>query len=1564
MKIRPKRVLTWVGKGLAALLGIVIVIVAIALITLQTPWAQHKIARIIGEQADTSVKGRVEVAVDGSLSLFGFRGIVVRILPADVNDHRTIAELSNVQASWDLKSLVQSLLGSGPLYVGINHVEVERAFVDLRSDPDGTVALVNATTPEPSNEPETPSSGPSPYVHLQGLDIYDVHIVLPAQTAATQGAVTSAPREATIEQIHADFDMQDVMSGTVTLTSLAAAIPGQSSVFIGNLGAAFYLNEQSVPVAKVTLEGNLEGLPLRLDGIYDDKNWAAHVEADGSSEVWQGTALGFEPTQDVSVAAFALGDLTSAEVNAAVGAGSSAIETLVKVGFSPLVASGDLVVRQANPHAFASAAPIGSLNVTAGFSAQSEPQSANVRLTLRDSSLEAKPIPDFDLSAMATGSTHAEFRLKATDDSGLELAGKVDNLPDGVNFAVQGQAQRLPDYPGAPQLSAFDVQDLELDGHGTWRSQTQSLDASLQLALARLDIASANVAVADLSVHVTTKGKLTAPALEGEITARALRFGEIQATGLRVLADDLGNGESELSAAARVRLKNDAPVRQLTARTTITALSPLTAKSTELTIEGDKHRLATSIRSVRVGDDVAIEGIRVSGVGELTGRFGSKGKTLDANAQIESLDLGALSQLFTPLVPPLKGTLSADIALEAVGQRLSTAHVFARATGVGTNDVRADALGASLVVKQDELSGVVTVQRGQSHVRVDARDVDLYKLRRTTQAGFRAEDFRGYVVATVLAHSRDFSEFERGQGELHVEGLLQAQIMVEQRDDLPLRFNSAVKLRDVDVRKAEPRVPTDWLNGTDAAIDQDTPARADKVAKSDEDLARSASEWAITGLNAEWVSKYDGATGQWLNTVGASDRNRPVELATIALKTKVPLARLNDELGAWIPNAAIEGSVVMPAVTLDSLPGGSFIPSGIEASIEADIRLHGTVASPQAEGSLYIRDFQVSTSNDSFPVTVALDAKASKEAVSADFKITHEALLLVSGSLEGAPQQADWRVNAKIDELPLGSMPFVRDYGVTGRLSGDLALETGANSPSIVATLEALDVEAYGEKIPSTRIDARLANGQGKVVADIRQASGFAQLTAVATSPSGQLADYRPKSARLQTRAFQIRPFLVALQGAVSDLAGVLDGTVDVTFTEGSTDATGELKLREGLVLMPALGKQVHDLELTVRALPGRLELSRLSAKVERGIVGGTGSLKYTPDGRMLAQVDLRLPDNKRLPIANKGRDVAEASGRIKVVASSGPNEETKLSVDVPVLDVYFSDSATDKVMSSDSPAFVSLGTYLPDGHFVTYSSTRDNDKKEAATSAKPTPASKPMLLTVNLGKKVWLHHGTSTFAAINGKIEASLGAETRLTGMLNLAEGRIDIQGRVFDIRPGTVTFRGDSPPNPDVVAEAAWNAPSGYTIIATYRGSVSNGKVVLRSEPPLSYGEILNVLLFDDPEGSGGSDGSPGAGEVAATIASAGLSRSLTSLTDMDIQANIETDAAGSPRPELGVRLSPRLAVEVAYNLEPSAALSQPPDKAFVSFDWRLSNSWTFEATLGDHGSAATDLTWKYRY
>lgn len=1549
-----KRVGKWVGTGLGALLSLVVVGVAAALLALQTSWAQQRLAKLISEQANAALQGRVEVTIDGSLSLFGLSKVSVRLLPGDIHDNAPLVELSNVRASWDLWSLVESLVGSGPLVVGIHHVEVESLFVDLRSDVDGNLALVEAVALKDPSDPQPESTGPSPFVNLEGLDIFGARVLLPQVSADPDAATSLTPSlrpPATIDRIHATFDMRNGMAATVSLSAIEAPIPGQPSVFFGDLAASAYMDEDDVPTANARVAGELDGLPVTVEAVYHDERWVARVNADGSSTEWRAATPGFEPTSAIGVAVSAVGDLDSALAEAKVSAGSARVHTALDVAFNPLTVDGALSLLRADPRAFAEAAPTGKVNVAGDFSFRAEPQSATVQIAVRDSALEGNAIPDFDLRAGAVSTERADFELKATDDSGLQLKGHLVNGPEALSFNVQGQAKHLPEYPGAPQLSAFEVQSLTLDAQGRLQRQPQTLDASLRLFVDRIAIPSAKLEVADLSAQVNTSGPLAQPELDANIVAHAVRVGNISASHLRLQAGSTGPGRSTLQATTRVRLTKDAPLRDVSVRTKLTSFSPLTARDALLTIATEKQTLSASVGKLEAGDRTVIDDIRVSGVGDLTGDIASRGNTFEARVQTNAFDLGAVSELFSPLVPKLTGKVTANLGVKTTGQRLTQAHAFTRMTNVGTETARADQVEASLVVKEDALSGTISVSRERSQVRFDASNIDLARLLKAARqdvsgAGMRAQDFRGYVVTTVNAHSRDFPEVERALGEIHTAGVLQSQLIIEQRDDLPLRINALVRLRDVDLRKVEPAVPR---------VDAKAPDRAP-----DPEAAEHGAGWEIVGLTAEWMTTYDGSTGKCAGTLVVSEHDRRVPIAQLALATVVQLDQLNAQLASLVPNLPIEGSLVVPLAPLDSLPGGSFLPSGVEASVAANVELRGTPSAPLLDGSLQVKDLQVSASNNSFPVSITVAAQASKEAVKAHFELTHDTLVLANGKVDGSPSSNDWRAVAKIDELPLGKVPYLRDYGVTGLLSANLTFDSGANSPSVTADVQARDIRAYGETIPKMTVHAKLEGGRGELRTDIEQRSGRALLTAWANSATGQLADYRPTKVRLETRSFQIRPLLVAMQGSVSDLSGNLDGVVEVAFEPGNTQATGQIELSDGLVLIPALGKQVHDIGLTVRAAPGKLELSRLQAKVERGEIWGKGKLTYTPQGRFVAELNLDLPEDKRLPIANKGRDVAEASGRIDVNAVMAPNEETKIDVNVPELDVYFSDSATDKVMSSESPSFVTLGTYLPDGHYLRYVGAQEAQKSTEKSAA----PSKPTRVTVNLGKKVWLHHGTSTFAGIDGQLEAQIGETTRLMGSLNLAEGRIDIQGRVFDIKPGTVVFHGESPPNPDVVAEAAWTSPSGYTVIATYRGSVSNGKVVLRSEPPLSYGEILNVLLFDDPEGSGGSDGSPGAGDVAATVASAGLSRSLTSLTDLDIQASMDTDAAGSPRPELGVRLSPRLAVEVAYVMEASAALSQPPDRAFVSFDWRLSNAWTLETTLGDHGSAAADVTWKYRY
>jgi hypothetical protein len=1549
-----KRVAKWVIVGVGGLVGLVLVVLAGALVALQTTWAQQRIAAIIADQANQTIKGRVQVTLDGGLSPVGFSRLSVVLLPQNVSDDAPLVELTNIQASWDLGALVKSLLGSGPLVVRINAVEAERTFVDLRSDAQGKLALLDAVALQQPAVETPEDTAPAPFVQLDRLDLFDVNVLLPQQPEApTDAPDGGAPARtpATMDRIHVVFDMQEALSALVTVSSVAAPIPGRESVLFADVGAAVYLDEAGVPTAKAALDGSVEGLPLRVEGIYDAGNWSAHVDVDGSAEEWSSTGLGFEPTDPIRASVAAVGDLEHGDIDVALVAGAGVVAASVNVAFSPLVAQGALYVHGANPRTFAIGAPIGAVNLQSDFSVRGEPQSGQVRLAVRASQLEGDPIPDFDLDARAVGSTRAEFHLQGRDNSGLELTGHIDKQSDKWTFQLDGQAQRLPEHQRAPQLSAFDVRDLELAAQGQWQSENQTLDATLQLDVDSVRVPSAGLAVSKLSAKVITTGPLTSPALDGNITANAVRFGDASALDLKVQASSQTRGASKVVATTRVRASADAPPRNVTVSTTLTAFSPLIAKGSLLGVASKERAISVAVAEVHVGERTRVDGIRLSGAGELGATFALQGRALDVTAHMVELDLAALSHLFQPLVPQLTGTVTANVGLRRRGRQLASGHVFVRASNVGMEEVSLRHVGTSLVLEEDKLSGTVTASRGHSQVRVDAREIDVSLF--GNAAALEAKDFRGYMVATVNADSRDFPELDRSTGDIHVAGTVQSQVIVQQWDDRPLTMQSVVNLRDMDVRKVEPR-----MLSNEGQLNPKTVA-----ASTDPELAEPDVGWALTGLSASVTSVYDGATGKWSNSVQAGDSGSPNSGVTLALTTKLKLDDLNEKLATALPQLPLDGSLVIASTSLDSLPTGSFVPKGVNAFIEADIDVQGTVSSPRANGWLRVNDLRVSSANDAFPVSFSIEAKASKEAVEAAFTLTHDTLVLLEGKVDGAPAQNDWRAVATIDKLPLDRLPYVRDYGVAGSVSGKFSFDGRAASPLVEAEVVARDLEAYGEKMPTLSIKAKLADGKGELLADIRQEAGHAKIEALATSATAELADYRPTKVRFSSRQFQVRPLLVAMQDTVSDLSGVLDGAVDVAFDGGAIRATGDLALKDGLVLIPALGKQMHDIEVRLKAAPGKLELSRLDAKVERGLVRGKGAVTYDADGRLTAEVNLVLPKDRRLPIANKGRDIAEASGRIKLQARTGPNEETKLSVDVPELDVYFSDSVTDKVGDTKSPSFVALGTYLPDGHFVNYSTAQDAKGQAKKGPAAQSPAN-ATVINVNLGKQVWLHHGTSTFAGIHGKIEARIGEAARLFGTLNLAEGRIDIQGRVFDIRPGSVTFRGLNPPNPDVVAEAAWASPSGHSIIATYRGSVANGKVVLRSEPPLSYGEILNVLLFDDPEGSGGSDGAPGAGDVAATVASAGLSQSLTSLTDLDIQANIETDAAGSPRPELGVRLTPRLAVEVAYVLEPSAALSQPPDKAFVSFDWRLSNAWSVEATLGDHGSAATDVTWKYRY
>lgn len=87
---------------------------------------------------------------------------------------------------------------------------------------------------------------------------------------------------------------------------------------------------------------------------------------------------------------------------------------------------------------------------------------------------------------------------------------------------------------------------------------------------------------------------------------------------------------------------------------------------------------------------------------------------------------------------------------------------------------------------------------------------------------------------------------------------------------------------------------------------------------------------------------------------------------------------------------------------------------------------------------------------------------------------------------------------------------------------------------------------------------------------------------------------------------------------------------------------------------------------------------------------------------------------------------------------------------------------------------------------------------------------------------------------------------EPVVTGAIDYRRGFLDFLDRRFQIREGTVTFTGSSPPVPDINLVAAAVAPS-MTGIVRLRGPATDPEFELASEPELPQDEVLSQLLFD---------------------------------------------------------------------------------------------------------------------
>ena len=378
----------------------------------------------------------------------------------------------------------------------------------------------------------------------------------------------------------------------------------------------------------------------------------------------------------------------------------------------------------------------------------------------------------------------------------------------------------------------------------------------------------------------------------------------------------------------------------------------------------------------------------------------------------------------------------------------------------------------------------------------------------------------------------------------------------------------------------------------------------------------------------------------------------------------------------------------------------------------------------------------------------------------------------------------------------------------------------------------------------------------------------------------------------------------------------------------------------------------------------GTLQFEDFAADAPTGHLTASGDAVLEGLALRTAAAQIHIAKGQSIPIALEGVPMGRAYGDVKTTAKmSADGKRLEVGVEIPLLQVALPQSTGHSVQALEPDKAVRVGVHGSGGSFVSL---------PLVPPQRPRPPSDLVVhATVALGEDVEVKRDTTVDVVAHGAIDVLVTDKAHLTGKIIVDRGKLELDGKIFTIDRGTVTFLGNDPSNPMVVATATWDAPDQTRVYADFSGLVASGKLRLRSEPALSQDEILSLVLFGSPDGSFGAQAPPGqaasTGVQAAGMAGGGvtegLNKAISGITSVDISTRVDTSEANSPRPELAVQITKTVSARLGYKLGVPAP-GENPDRTELTLDWRFVRNWSLVAVVGDQGSTALDVVWRMRY
>lgn len=1564
-----------------------------ALLHLNTAPARRAIATQVTAALASLFQGRLELESVGHVDLGGARGIRARVRDPE---GRTVLFADGMAARIETLALVRSLLlGKGELRVDLTDVEVDFAEVVLDTDAEGNLHLARAFAPRDT----TPATGPSrdtrvalPHVLLHHAWAHGAPAGAPpldVDVDDLRSAVLVAPAATTLDVLSGRIASRGMPRGADPRGGVTAHVEIPSAPGAGARALPF--------VATGSFGGDVGGVPLtahggmtgdRLDAVVD----VPAVDGDKLKTLAPEVAL----RKPAALHAEAHGPLAALEtrLHASVGngpSGGSVDVTGTVAATRPLQANLRTEVRRIDLQDVLPQGPASDLNldakadVTVGEHGPSGP----FRVEVRPSRVAGNVVPAAELDGTLQGSV---VRARGTiHEAGVPttLAVLVDTAArpgPQVEFDVHGQVPSLASIPRLAALTALPPRsvggraDVRLTGRANLGAQT--VDASARAEIA--DFSTSGLTLAHGVVEATVRGPFTNATSDVRVQGAGLEAGgerfdlaELRVLGTvprpRVQARLVGSrltGSPDLVASAAVELGPTTVVRDFRASVS----------------RGDVKVEAAVAEARIAGPRVEVKGAVVDGLGQPLSLDGAVSPgSVRVRAKGDEVDLARVAKLARLEGGLLGGQVAvdADLALtrrEAEGTlKVNLRHGRFRGVPLTGGVLEARLHGKSMLVGLESTLGDVghlTLNTTAITVRGEPQRLETWKEatgRVQVEGEVDLEALRVFLPPGTLPLSEAKGHVTL-EADLHRKGPFDAPDVEVQMETRGLVVAGAAP--DIE---ATPRLATSGSGKTFGTVTGNAVGGT---------VVQGVAPWRVEGIDARASAQVEAISGNAAVLFRAYDAKG--DLLQGEVRAALPYRDLwldPTHAGPRLEKVPVDAVVAIPARKLGEMPPLLAL-RGMEGTVALRAEAKGTVDAPAFRMGAQLRDFRAHQS----PLLTALDADVEglydghradlalriREAGGGQWKQTRDFLSARAtfnadaAALLETPKGQDppWNgsVKVRVDGFPLRTVAVLSDRKVRGSLSGDIDLTGLHQDARLRVDLATQGLRMGKVAFQGTTLKASYDGSQLVGSAHLQQEGGLldARTTATMTWGSALVPSVPPGGvvdATVEARSFRLGALQPLVEGTLSELDGQINGKAHAVLVPGGpATLEGSLALSDGVVHIPVLGQEFHDVQARAALDPtGIIRVEDASARGPTGRVTAAASVRLQGLAVSGARAAIRIPKDDPLPLSFEGEQLGEASGAVDIDATMSPDKkETDVKVSVPVLQVRLPETDTNAIQELDPAERVRVGTFRGDKTFTLLPLAKPEEIRP--------PEATRLRIALHLGDDVELTRGAQVRIKVDGDPAVEITDQARMNGQVRLVAGTLDVQGKRFEIEKGAVTFNDDLT-NPLVVVTAYWDGPDGTRVFADFMGPLKTGKVTLRSEPSRPKSEILSLILFGTAEGANaqataGQRQNPNTKYIGTGVgfATEGVNQALRKATKWDIATRVDTSTR-NPRPEVEVQISRDVSAQIAYvlGLPPPG---QNPDRYLLTVDWRLQRNWSLETTVGNRGSTIFDLMWQYRY